>query len=196
MIHSPPQVVTNNSNKRRRTATDIPIHSNSNTTMPITHIDYHSLLVDQQHRHQRYSSHQSDNNLISPVVSRQNSIDHQLFDNDTTTHTPPAVAVVPSQFDLHTSTSPFGNEHTFYNTFENFEHVVSTIPALRTPIGRNNASTTTTMNQQPPPPYDPTTLDIFNSLMQDPNPVPDGNFFFFLHCVPFVCYSYFLFFIR
>ncbi|KAG2233524.1 hypothetical protein INT48_003395 [Thamnidium elegans] len=160
-------------NKRRRRNLTTEINS---TDINNTLVDYRSLVDQptQDNRHNRYSSHQpfsataaatNLNDIISPGSSRHNSItsdqltvsyNHDAIDPENET------LVVPSQFDIVATSTHFGGEQTYYNTFENFENVVSTIPALRTPIGRN---TTTTINQQS---YDPS-LDIFNSLMQDQN---------------------------
>lgn len=154
---------TNNKKRRRNYTTEI---SNNASNDIIRHT---------VHRH-RYSSHQPStanmidglDSIITPVQSRQNSItplSDQLplsYDNDNET------LIVPTQFDITTTTtSPFGTEHTYYNTYDNFEHV-SSIPALRTPVGRSSSTETNILNQ-PPPAYDPTSLDILNSIMQDQN---------------------------
>ncbi|KAG2205261.1 hypothetical protein INT47_009526 [Mucor saturninus] len=134
--------------------------------------NHHEEIHRQQpmYRH-RYGSHQPTTNgldsIITPVQSRQNSItplSDQLplpFDNDNN-----ETLIVPTQFDI--TTSPFGTEQ-YYNTYDHFEHV-SSIPALRTPVGRsssNNEVTVLSQAQQPPPPYEPTSLDILNSIMQE-----------------------------
>lgn len=165
---------TNNKKRRRNYTTEITSNIKSNI------IDNNHKLQHQQssHRHNRYSSHQPSSsaatilddldNIISPAQSRQNSITaitdqlpliYDSNDNET--------LIVPTQFDIATtSTSPFGTEHTYFNTYENFEHVVSSIPALRTPVGRSNSTDAASITQLPPP-YDHTSLDILNSLMQE-----------------------------
>lgn len=169
--------------RRRRNLTTEINSTDSNNTNAI--VDYRSL-VDQptqpSNRHNRYSSHQpfsaatNLNDIISPGSSRHNSItsdqltvtySHDTIDPENET------LVVPSQFDIVATSTHFSGEQTYYNTFENFENVVSTIPALRTPIGRN----TTTINQQS---YDPS-LDIFNSLMQDQNSSNNSKYYLFIY---------------
>lgn len=164
--------------RRRRNLTTEINSTDSNNAIA----DYRSLVDQptQPNRHNRYSSHQpfsaatNLNDIISPGSSRHNSItsdqltvsySHDTIDPEN------EVLVVPSQFDIAATSTHFSGEQTYYNTFENFENVVSTIPALRTPIGRN----TTTINQQP---YDPS-LDIFNSLMQDQNSSNNSKYYFF-----------------
>ncbi|KAI7891294.1 uncharacterized protein EV154DRAFT_226016 [Mucor mucedo] len=151
------------------------------------------------HRH-RYGSHQPTTNgldsIITPVQSRQNSItplSDQLplpFDNDNN-----ETLIVPTQFDI--TTSPFGTEQ-YYNTYDHFEHV-SSIPALRTPVGRsssshtNNEVTVLSQQQPPPPPYEPTSLDILNSIMQEHHQDLNttGEFFLLSHVDAFT-YIFFL----
>ncbi|CAO3639669.1 unnamed protein product [Mucor hiemalis] len=183
---SPPNLQLEASTKRRRLTTETSTN-NSNTTVN-GNVVYHSLIPDLNYLHYDNTANTDalDSLISSRNSSRQNSITTTMnslpvmFNNNVNSpnnteigdsNEPPA-AVVPSQFDVATtSTSPFGNEHTFFNTFENLEHVVSTIPALRTPIGRNNntvsITSSATSNNNHLPSYDPTTLDIFNSLMQD-----------------------------
>lgn len=191
-VSQPPNI--NNKRRRRNYTTEI----NSNV---ITNniVDYRSGVDHTQPRqsqsnslgHNRYSSHQSFSSpigIISPGPSRHNSLTsdqlaipyshyHDTAATTTIEHENETL-VVPSQFDTAStsSASPFGNEHTYYNSYENFEHVVSAIPALRTPIGRNTHTTdTTNTNQQS---YDPT-LDIFNSLMQDQNSSNNSKYIYY-----------------
>ncbi|KAI9271108.1 hypothetical protein EDC94DRAFT_682204 [Helicostylum pulchrum] len=163
-MHQPHEIVDK---RRRRNLTTEINSSDSNSTL----VNYRSHVDQpaQPNRHNRYSSHQpfsaatNLNDIISPGSSRHNSItsDQLTVSYNDTIDPENETLVVPSQFDIVATSTHFSGEQTYYNTFENFENVVSTIPALRTPIGRN----TTTINQQS---YDPS-LDIFNSLMQDQN---------------------------
>ncbi|KAL7333159.1 hypothetical protein PS15p_202094 [Mucor circinelloides] len=117
---------------------------------------------------------------ISPVVSRHNSL--TLTDQ---TSTAPFdfgtnVTATPNQFSIiH---SPFGNEHIFFNTFDNFDNIVSTIPALTTPsIGNNNnmqlhTPTSTSSASTASTNYD-NSLDLIHSIMQSQDPSTDSQFY-------------------
>lgn len=197
VIQSPPNLESEVNTKRRRRTTETSINS-SNTTVN-NNLVYHSLIPNLNYLNYNSTTNTDafDGLISSRTSSRQNSITATMnslpvtFNNNVNSpntaevadsNEPPA-AVVPSQFDIATtSTSPFGNEHTFFNTFENLEHVVSTIPALRTPMGRNNNAISITSNATPNnnhlPSYDPTTLDIFTSLMQDPHSVTNDSSYY------------------
>ncbi|KAK4515924.1 uncharacterized protein ATC70_010882 [Mucor velutinosus] len=131
-------------------------------------------MLQQQQQQQQQQQHSS------PVVSRHNSltltdqISTAQFDFGTT------VAATPSQLSIiH---SPFGNEHIFFNTFDNLDNIVSTIPALTTPsIGNNSthqhtppstssASSATSTN------YD-NSLDFIHSIMQGQDPSTNNQFY-------------------
>lgn len=142
-----------------------------NSHQPATANMLHQQQQQQQHQH------------ISPVVSRHNSL--TLTDQTGTAQFDfnANVTATPNQFSIiH---SPFGNEHIFFNTFDNFDNIVSTIPALTTPsIGNNNnnnmhlhtptstssASSTTSIN------YD-NSLDLIHSIMQSQDPSTDNQFY-------------------
>lgn len=170
------ETATAHVNKRKRNYTANSNHPSSSSTSAVTIATLHN--NEEVHRQQtihrhRYNSHQPTtdglDSIITPVQSRHNSItplSDQMplsFDNDNET------LIVPTQFDI--TTSPFGTEQ-YYNTYDSFEHV-SSIPALRTPMGRrsntnhHNETTLLSQAQHQPPPYEPTSLDILNSIMQE-----------------------------
>lgn len=195
VLQSPLNLQSEVITKRRRRTTETSIN-NSNMAVQ-NNLVYQSIIPNPNFLNYNNTANNDtfDGLISSRTSSRQNSITATMnslpvtFNSNVNSpnnaevvdsNEPPA-AVVPCQFDIATtSTSPFGNEHTFFNTFENLEHVVSSIPALRTPIGRSNNAISITSEATPNnnhlPSYDPTTLDILNSLMQDPHSVTNGKF--------------------
>ena len=144
------------------------------------------IVSSQRHRfnsHQPTTSnmvHQQRQHNISPVVSRHNSL--TLNDQTTTFDFNNNTTATPNQFSIiH---SPFGNEHIFFNTFDNFDNVVSAIPALTTPSIGNNVHLNTPTSASSASSATSTTnydnhLDLFHSIMQSQDPTTDSKFFFF-----------------
>lgn len=126
----------------------------------------------QQHQH------------ISPVVSRHNSL--TLADQTSTAQFAfgANATATPNQFSIvH---SPFGNEHIFFNTFDTFDNIVSTIPALTTPsIGNNNnmhlhtPTSTSSASSAASTNYD-NSLDLIHSIMQNQDPSTDSSMYIFV----------------
>ncbi|GAN06040.1 hypothetical protein MAM1_0109c05517 [Mucor ambiguus] len=149
----------------------------------------HRILSSQRPRYNSYQpasanmlhqQQQQQQQRISPVVSRHNSL--TLADH---TSTAPFdfsanVTATPSQFSIiH---SPFGNEHIFFNTFDNFDNIVSTIPALTTPsIGNTNnmhlhtPTSTSSTSSATSTNYD-NSLDLIHSIMQSQDPSTDSMY--------------------
>ncbi|RCI02928.1 hypothetical protein CU098_004979, partial [Rhizopus stolonifer] len=171
-----PPLVQSNVNKKRKKNTTTETQSSSYTLQPLT--TEQPSMAQRQFYHQRYDSVQSVSTsstssnfisaqiqpeMISPAVSRHNSLTVSdplslAFNNENNSD----MLINPS-FNM---TSPFGTEHVFYNTFD---HIVSSIPALRTPIGSSSSSVIQPQQQPEETNYDPT-LDILNSFMQAQDP--------------------------
>ncbi|CAO3625843.1 unnamed protein product [Mucor fragilis] len=154
----------------------------------ITSVDLPSYQQPQQRtvssQRPRFNSHQPatanmmhQQQHISPVVSRHNSLtltEQTQFDFGAN------VTATPSQFSIiH---SPFGNEHIFFNTFDSFDNIVSTIPALTTPsIGNNNnmhlhtPTSTSSASSAASTTYD-NSLDLIHSIMQSQDPSTDSMY--------------------
>ncbi|KAI8082680.1 uncharacterized protein B0P05DRAFT_61674 [Gilbertella persicaria] len=177
-----PPLVQSNVNKKRKKNTTTETQSSSYTLQPLT--TEQPSMAQRQFYHQRYDSVQSVSTsstssnfisaqiqpeMISPAVSRHNSLTISdplslAFNNENNSD----MLINPS-FNM---TSPFGTEHVFYNTFD---HIVSSIPALRTPIGSSSSSVIQPQQQPEETNYDPT-LDILNSFMQAQDPSSEHQY--------------------
>jgi hypothetical protein len=142
----------------------------------VSHYDQYQQPFNHHHQHHRYNSHQSmhhqQQDIISPEVSRHNSLTMADLNNfNQTTDS----LVVPSQFGI--DSSPFV-EQMYYNAFEPFDQPLnSSIPVVRTPIGdRNSMINTPSPASQP---YD-ATLDLINAIITPDQGSSDTSKFIYI----------------
>ncbi|KAI8336030.1 hypothetical protein BD560DRAFT_413930 [Blakeslea trispora] len=186
---SPPLVQSMPDAKKRKTQLPTETMTIENAVLPsqqaysLFDLEHQAMLQNQFIR-QRYNSMHSasstlsshvlpmqplQSSILSPAVSRSNSL--TISDPLSNTFHTEGNEMLVNLSSLDVTASPFGAEHIFHDTFD---HVVGSIPAIRTPIGSHlplssaSSSPSTSMIQPQPLSenihYD-TTLDLL-SFMQ------------------------------